>query len=156
MAMIQFECPEAKIADALDAIRLFAIGKPHLFTPLPLPASPKEAAEFEQRAQEIAKAIRPRVSQTVRLEALRLVLLGGDTFYDQQGEADPALRNATGALSKALRKFSIWDSPLDLLCERRRETVPSGPYKGRYQGTRYIPTRLGKRVREILQEQKIL
>lgn len=156
MHTIQFECPEAKVAEALDMIAAFAVGKPQLYAKLALPVSPAKEAGFEKLAQEIAKTIRPRASQTVRLEVLRLVLFGGDTFYDQKGEADPALRNATGALSKALRKFSIWDSPLDLLCERRRETVPSGPYKGRYQGTRYIPTRLGKRVREILQEQKIL
>lgn len=156
MVMIQFECADAKVADAIDAIGPFAIGKPLLFATQPLPASPKKDAEFEKLAQDVARAVRPRANQTVRLDALKLVLFGGDTFRNQQGEADPGLRNATGALSKALRKFSPWDSPLDILCERRRETVPNGPFKGMYQGTRYIPTRLGKRVRAILHEQKIL
>ena len=89
----------------------------------------------------------------MRLETLEFVLNRGDTWLDQNGEPDPALRNATGALSKALRKFAPYEeSPLDILCTRQRHTVPSGPYKGRYQGTRYIPTKLGMRVKEILQE----
>ena len=150
--LIQFECKDELVAEVIDAVTSMSIGKPKLFVSQPLPESPKKAVEFEELAQAIAKAVRPRANQSMRAETLRLVLRGGDTFFDQKGEPDPALRNATGALSKALRKFSMWDSPLDLICERIREVFPKGPAKGQYQGTRYVPTRLGKRVREILEE----
>lgn len=150
--MIQFECKEGMIVQAIDALSPMMIGKPQIFAAQPIPPSPKKALEFEELAQRIAKAIAPRANQPMRAETLRLVLTGGDTFWDQKGESDPALRNATGALSKALRRFSMWDSPLDLICTRVREVIPNGPFKGKYQGTRYVPTSLGKRVHEILKE----
>lgn len=150
--MIQFECKDGMIREAIDALSPMMIGKPQIFVAQPLPSSPKKALEFEDFAQRVAKTVAPRANQPMRAETLRLVLGGGDTFWDQKGEPDPALRNATGALSKALRRFSMWDSPLDLICTRAREVVPNGPYKGKYQGTRYIPTTLGKRVRQILEE----
>jgi hypothetical protein len=56
-----------------------------------------------------------------------------------------------------LRKFAPYEeSPLDILCERRRMVFSRGPAKGQYQGTRYIPTRMGNRVREILSEAGVL
>jgi hypothetical protein len=149
--IIQFQCKEGMIAEAIDAVSSMMIGKPQLFAAQPLPPSPKKLLEFEELAQRVAKAIKPRANQPMRAETLKLVLGGGDTFWNQKGEADPALRNATGALSKALRPFSMWDSPLDLICSRVREVVAKGPFKGKYQGTRYVPTKLGKRVREILE-----
>lgn len=156
MRIIQIECEDAKVVEVLEAIKSCS-RNPRIFAPQPLPRLPSADREFEARAVAIAEAITPRPNQAMRLETLKLILNGGDTWFDQQGEPDPALRNATGALSKALRRFAPYEeSPLDILCERRREMVPAGPYKGRYQGTRYVPTRLGKRVREILRERGIL
>lgn len=154
--IIQVECDEGKVVEILEAIK--SLGKnPKIFSTAPLPKLPSAQKEFEARAQSIAKAIKPRPNQTMRLETLEFVLNGGDTWRDQKGESDPALRNATGALSKALRRFAPYsESPLEILCDRRRETIAKGPFKGRYQGTRYVPTMLGKRVREILQEWGIL
>jgi hypothetical protein len=154
--LIQIECDTDKVVAILEATKSFA-RTAKLFSQAPLPDLPSERAKFEERALAIAKWIRPRPNQAMRLETLEFVLNGGDTWLDQHGEADPALRNATGALSKALRRFAPFEeSPLEILCERRRQTIGSGPYKGRYQGTRYVPTRLGKRVREILQEWGVL
>jgi hypothetical protein len=156
LVVLQVECDQERLTEVLEALQSLT-RNPKIFLPGNLPDLPSAKREFEARALAIAKAIKPRPNQRMRQETLEFVLGGGDTRIDQQGEPDPALRNATGALSKALRRFAPWDeSPLEILCERRRETVPSGPYKGRYQGTRYIPTRLGKRVREILQEWGIL
>jgi hypothetical protein len=156
MVVIQVECVEERVAEVLEALKS-RTRNPKLFLPRRLPELPSVKREFEARAQAIARAIRPRPNQAMRQETLEFVLGGNDTWFDQQGEPDPALRNATGALSKALRPFAPWEeSPLEILCDRRRETVPSGPYKGRYQGTRYVPTPLGKRVREILQEWGVL
>lgn len=148
---VQFECDEQCVADAIDAVRRFIRGKPRIYEARALPDSPERAKEFEARAQAIAKAIKPREGQKMRRETLLLVLSGGDTWFDQGGDPDPALRNATGALSKALRQFEPYTpSPLDILAERQRETFEDGLYKGRYRGTRYRPTRLGQRVLEIL------
>lgn len=156
MVVIQIECEKHRIVEVLEAVKPLSRNA-KIFSLEPLPKLPSAQKEFEARALAIAHAIKPRPNQLMRLETLEFVLKGGDTWLDQNGEPDPALRNATGALSKALRPFAPWDdSPLEILCERRRVTIASGPYKGRYQGTRYVPTRLGGRVREILQELGIL
>lgn len=156
MATIQIECEDEKIVEVLEAIKSLS-RNPKIFSLMPRPKLPSAQKEFEARALAIAKAIKPRPNQAMRLETLEFVLNGHDTWFAQNGDPDPALRNGTGALSKALRPFDRWaESPLEILCERRRETVATGPYKGRYQGTRYVPTRLGVRVREILQEWGIL
>lgn len=123
--------------------------------PKALPTPPSPEAVSEELAQAIAEAIRPTAKQTMRLEALRAALKGYDSFMDQQGSADPAMRNALVALSKALRPFSIWDSPLDLLATRERRLVKDGPYKGQYESTVYRPTPLGQRVRKILEEKGV-
>jgi hypothetical protein len=154
--MIQIECSDDRVVEILEVIKSLSRNA-KIFSPEPVPSLPSDQEAFETRAWAIAKAIKPRPNQPMRSETLERVLCGGDTWFDQQGEFDPALRNATGALSKALRPFAPWtDSPLEILCERRRETIASGAEKGRYQGTRYVPTRLGQRVREILQEWGIL
>jgi hypothetical protein len=156
MIVIQVECEEERVTEILEAVKSLA-RNPRIFVPQRVPQLPSTKRAFEARAQQIAMAIRPRPNQPMRREILEFVLSGSDTWSDQGGEPEPALRNATGALSKALRPFAPWDeSPLEILCDRHRETVPSGPYKGRYQGTRYIPTPLGRRVREILQEWGVL
>lgn len=154
MTMIQFECRRDKELDILEALKPFSVQQLRLFSSLPKPPLPSDSKDFENKAQAIAKSIRPRPGQIMRRETLNTVLSGGDTFWDQDGKPDPALRNATGALSKALRKFAPFaESPLEILCERRREVFPSGSNKGEYKGTRYTVTRLGARVREILAAQ---
>ena len=151
--MVQFECEETKLTDALDRLRELGVGRLTVYAAEALPASPMLAKQFETRAQAIAKAIQPRQGQDLRRETLQLVLSGSDTFFGQHGEPDPALRNATGALSKALRRFAPYDeSPLDILVRRTREVWTDAPLKGQYRGTRYTPTNLGVRVREILLE----
>jgi hypothetical protein len=153
MATVLFDISDEKLINALDSIRSFGPANLRIFTERPIPASPMREAELQQLAHKIALAIAPRPEQHARREALRLVLEGGDTFWSLGGEADPALRNATGAISKSLRRFDPYAaSPLDLLCERRREVFSNGPAKGNYKGVRYIPTALGKRVLQKLKE----
>lgn len=153
MTTIQFDVPDDRLIEVLDTIRAFNPVKLRIFAEKPIPPSPMREAELQQLAHKIALAIAPRPEQHVRRDALRIVLGGGDTFSSQEGEADSALRNATGAISKSLRRFDPYaESPLDLLCERRREVFSRGPGKGTYKGMRYIPTALGKRVRQKLKE----
>lgn len=153
MATVQFDMSDDRLVDCLDAIRSFHPSRLRIFAEQPIPPSPMREAELQQLAHKIALAIAPRPEQLARREALRLVLEGGDTFSSQEGEADPALRNATGAISKSLRRFDPFAaSPLDLLCERRREVFSRGPSKGSYKGMRYIPTALGTRVLQKLRE----
>lgn len=152
--MIQFECLDDRIVEALEAIKGIAVGQTtKIWTRLAIPNLPSDEKAFEERAQAIAGAIKPRPNQKMRLEALRYVFNESNTFWAQQGEPDPALRNATGALSKALRRFApYYDSPMEIICERRREIHSGGPLKGTYQGIQYVLTKLGKRVRDILKE----
>lgn len=153
MVTVQFEISDEKLVDALDIIRPFSPANLRIFSEKPVPPSPMREAELQQLAHKIALAIAPRPEQQARRDALRLVLEGGDTFFSQEGEADPALRNATGAISKSLRRFDPYAlSPLDLLCERRREVFSRGPAKGTYKGMRYIPTALGQRVLQKLKD----
>ena len=156
MVIIQIECEDAQVVEVLEAIKAHS-RNPKIFAPIARPNLPSVEREFETRALAIANAIKPRPNQPMRLETLEFVLNSGDTWSHPMDTPDQALRNATGALSKALRRFAPFEeSPLEILCERRREVVPSGPYKGRYQSTHYIPTKLGKRVREILEEKGVL
>jgi hypothetical protein len=153
VATVQFDISDDKLVDVLDTIRRFGPGGLRIFSARPVPPSPMREAELQQLAHKIALAIAPRPEQQARRAALRLVLEGGSTFASQDGEADPALRNATGAISKSLRRFDPYAaSPLDLLCERRREVFSRGPAKGNYKGMRYIPTALGQRVLRKLKD----
>ena len=153
MATVQFDLTDDQLHEVLDAIRPFNPSKLRIFAEKPIPASPMHEAQLQQRAHKIALAIAPRPDQHARRDALRLVLEGGNTFTSQEGEADPALRNATGAISKSLRKFDPYaQSPLDLLCERRRIVFARGPDKGTYKGMQYVPTALGRRVLQKLRE----
>lgn len=116
------------------------------------PPSPSEASNsaLKQLAKEVATLIAPKPSQAMRHDALRMALIGGDTFYDQEGEPDPAFRNALGALSKAMRPlFKLDSSPIDRIAVRKKHFDKDGIYLG----TRYHPTELGRAVREILSEQ---
>ncbi|TMJ20177.1 MAG: hypothetical protein E6G92_10615 [Alphaproteobacteria bacterium] len=156
MKIVQLECEDGKHIEILEAVKGLSRNA-KVFQIEKVPDLPSAEREFEDRAQAIAKWIRPRSNQPMRLETLEFVLNGGNTWFDQNGESDPALRNATGALSKALRKFAPWqESPLEILCDRQRVMVSNGPFKGRYQGTRYSPTPLGRRVRDILTEWGVL
>jgi hypothetical protein len=158
MVMIQFECANDKIVDALEALKGIASGQTtKIWTPMKIPVLAADLQAFEQKAQAIAAAIKPRPNQKMRAEALRYVFNESNTYWAQQGDPDPALRNATGALSKALRRFAPYhESPLDIVCERRREVFDKGPMKGTYQGVQYVLTKLGKRVRDILKELGII
>ncbi|PII39423.1 hypothetical protein T190_05555 [Sinorhizobium meliloti CCBAU 01290] len=82
----------------------------------------------------------------MRREALQKLLKGHDTFMDQGGVSDPALRNAMGAISKALRSVFGHDQAI------RRLAVPRKTFMAdkSYQGTIYDVTPLGRRVRELL------
>lgn len=107
-------------------------------------------AEFEALAEQIAGAIRPTAKQPMRKEALYMALFGGETLHDQHGESDPSLRNALGALSKALRPIFKFDaSPIDNIAQRKKYFGN----EGHYLGTKYQPTKLGVRVRDILRAQ---
>jgi hypothetical protein len=157
VTMIQFECNRDQEIDILEVLKRFSVQSLKMYSSLPKPPLPSDSADFENRAQMIAKTIQPRPGQTMRRDALITVLRGSETFWDQSAEPDPALRNATGALSKALRKFAPFaESPLEILCDRRREVFSKGPMKGQYKGTRYVLTRLGNRVKEILIEKAII
>ncbi|MEZ5742299.1 MAG: hypothetical protein R3D89_00875 [Sphingomonadaceae bacterium] len=156
---MQFEVSETKLAAALDALRPFGVLRPKVFQPMPLPLSPVSEAEFERKAQTIATEIAPRPHHIGRADAIRLVLGGGDTFTAQQGEANPAIRNAIGSLSKVLRRFDRFaESPLEIICDRKREVFAKGDAhgEGQYKGIRYVPNRLGERVLQILEERGAL
>ena len=134
----------------LRAVRpLVAEDRIEFFAPAVMPGLADEEKKIESLAQEIANAIRPTAKQPMRPEALRVALKGWDTFWDQKGEADPALRNALGALSKAMRPIFPYDaSPIDRLATRTKKFDDK---TGHYLGTVYRPTALGNRVREILE-----
>lgn len=129
-----------------DQVELF---EPHKFASL----TDADDEEFEQTAQKLAKLIRPTARQPMRSEALNAALFGFDTLHDQRGNDDPSLRNALGALSKAMRPMFPNDpSPIDRLATRRKYFRDDG----RYLGTIYTPTKLGVRVKEILEAMNAL
>jgi hypothetical protein len=105
MVVIQIECDADRVPEILEALKSRS-RNPKIFSPQRVPELPSANREFEARARAIAKRIRPRPNQVMRQETLEFVLGGGNTWFDQRGEPDPALRNATGALSKALRPFA--------------------------------------------------
>jgi hypothetical protein len=118
-----------------------------VFQELP-PAAPQTGGNaLDELATKIATAIRPNARQSMRQEALRAALGGWDTFWDQEGTPDPALRNAFGAISKAMRAVFPHDaSPIDRIVIRRKRFDKDGAYLG----TSYHQTQLGLRVRDIL------
>lgn len=153
--MIQIRPAKGAVDPILKAISsLVAEGQVELFEVQELPKpTDEEDSELESTALEIAKLIRPTARQPMRAEALQVVLGGWDTFWDQKGEPDPSLRNALGAVSKAMRPiFPFESSPIDRLATRRKHFGDHGGYLG----TIYTPTKLGKRVKEILEAEKAL
>lgn len=116
-----------------------------LYGSLPLP-EPSTDDKLEELAKKVVLAVRPKPTQPMRREALQKLLKGHDTFMDQGGVSDPALRNAMGAISKALRSVFGHDQAI------RRLAVPRKTFMAdkSYQGTIYDVTPLGRRVRELL------
>ncbi|MBB5698511.1 hypothetical protein [Sphingomonas yantingensis] len=145
------ELREEAAAAAINAIAPFLIGQPKLFAAQPTPDSQVPEYELKEFAQKIAAHIAPKGNQPARLKALQVVFTGHDTFLNQGGEPDSDLRNAVSALSRSLRVFTASSSPLDILCTRIKEYFLEGPYKGKYRGTYYRPTKLGEYVYQILQ-----
>lgn len=153
MTVVQFDVCDDRLVDLLDAIRRYAPSRLRVFRETPRPQSPRQETELQRLAGQIARAITPKSDSPNQVAALRLVLEGGDTFTLQEGEPDPGLRNAIGGLSKKLRRFDRFaESPVELLCERRREVFSRGQAKGIYKGMRYIPNALAGRVLKILRD----
>lgn len=119
-----------------------------------LPKATLNQVAVDALAEAIVERVQPTARQPMRREALRAALTGWDTFIDQNGAADPNLRNAFGALSKALKPlFPGEASPIDRLVVRRKRFNPKD---GRYLGTVYEPTPLGLAVKAILKKLKAI
>ena len=118
-----------------------------LYGAVELPNVQNDADELTKIAQKIVEAVRPQPKQYLRKEALQKVLRGHDTFMDQRGESDPVLRNAVGAISKALKV--VFPNEKGAV---RRLAVPKKTFfaDGSYRGTEYVVTPLGDRVRDLL------
>lgn len=120
-----------------------------LFQAVELPQEEEMTSEFEELAKKAADAVRPKPTQPIRKEILSKMLNGHDTFVNQGGDPDPALRNGVGAISKALKSVFPHDQAV------RRLAIPKKTFfeDGTYKGTVYLLTPLGKRVREILTDE---
>lgn len=152
MTMLLVEISDQSLKGALDALAPFVSPENiKLFDPVPLPAV-QDDDELKQLAQSVVAAVRPKPSQPLRKEALRKLLGGHDTFSDQRGEPDPALRNAMGAISKALKSVFFHDQAVHRLAVPRKTHFADGSYRG----TVYDLTPLGELVRELLKAEKAI
>lgn len=152
MTMLLVEISDQSLKGALDALAPFVSPENiKLFDPVPLPAV-QDDDELRQLAQSVVAAVRPRPSQPLRKEALRKLLGGHDTFSDQRAEPDPALRNAMGAISKALKSVFFHDQAVHRLAVPRKTHFADGSYRG----TVYDLTPLGELVRELLKAEKAI
>lgn len=152
MTMLLVEISDQSLKGALDALAPFVSPENiKLFDPIPLPAV-QDDDELKQLAQSVVAAVRPKPSQPLRKEALRKLLGGHDTFSDQRGEPDPALRNAMGAISKALKSVFFHDQAVHRLAVPRKTHFADGSYRG----TVYDLTPLGELVRELLKAEKAI
>ena len=122
-----------------------------LFKSVALPIDQGED-ELTKLAQKVVEAVRPKPTQPLRKEALRKLLSGHDTFANQGGEADPALRNAMGAISKALKSVFAHDHAMRRLAVPKKTHFPDGSYRG----TIYSITPLGARVRDLLKAEQAI
>jgi hypothetical protein len=150
MITLNIEIAEQHLKAALGALAPFAPPESiKLYQQIPCPGGENDQEEH-QFAQIVAKAIRPQPNQPMRKEALQKLLGGHDTFTDQKGEPDPALRNAMGAISKALKSVFSHDKAI------QRLAIPKKTYfdDGHYMGTIYLLTPLGAKVRDILKAEK--
>ncbi|EJN13541.1 hypothetical protein PMI42_03114 [Bradyrhizobium sp. YR681] len=142
---------DQSIRGVLDALAPFVAPENiKLFDPVSLPVV--QTDELTELAQSVAAAVRPKPSQPFRKEALRKLLGGHDTFGDQRGEPDPALRNAIGAISKALKSVFFHDQAVHRLAAPKKTYFPDGSYRG----TVYVVTPLGERVRDLLKAEKAI
>jgi hypothetical protein len=154
MNLITIRATDEATASILSALsNLVGSSDIEVFAACPSPPPALHPAEKTTLALVISDAIRPSGKQTMRLEALRMALNGWDTFSNQKGEGDPALRNAMGALSKALRPFFPNDkSPIKRISSRTKRFDEDG----NYLGTRYSPTSLGIQIRDILKNDGVM
>ncbi len=152
MPLLIAEISDQSLKGALKALAPFvAPEKLKLFSPVALPED-QSADELTQLAQKVVEAVRPKPTQPLRKEALQKLLSGHDTFSNQGGEADPALRNAMGAISKALRTVFAHDHAVRRLAVPKKTHFPDGTYRG----TAYSITPLGARVRDLLKAEKAI
>ncbi|CAK7260911.1 MULTISPECIES: hypothetical protein [Shinella] len=152
MPLLIAEVPEQSLKGALKALAPFVPPENlKLFSAL-APPEDESDDELTQLAQKVVEAVRPKPTQPLRKEALRKLLGGHDTFTNQGGEADPVLRNAMGAISKALRTVFAHDQAVRRLAIPKKTQFPDGTYRG----TVYSVTPLGARVRDLLKAEKAI
>ncbi len=152
MTMLLAEIPDQSVKGVLDALAPFIAPESiKLFDPVPLPPVQNDD-DLTQLAQSVVAAVRPKPTQPLRKEALRKLLGGHDTFSDQRGEPDPALRNAMGAISKALKSVFFHDQAVHRLAVPKKTHFPDGTYRG----TVYVVTPLGALVRDLLKAEKAI
>jgi hypothetical protein len=154
MLFLTAHVPESAIKAVLQALTAFVppngISLFKLVVPTP---DDEEDSALHQLALKVANVVRPKPNQSMRVEALRALLSGHyDTWWNQGGESDPALRNAIGAISKALKAVFDHDHPVKRLAVPKKNYFPSGEYKG----TTYLVTPLGERVRHLLVAEGVL
>lgn len=150
---MHIDLEEQVVPDILNAILKFVPAKQiKLFEPRDLPKLKKEDTKvFEALAHKVADTVAPTGRQIMRKQALAAACLRYDSLMDQQGDPDPSMRNALGALSRALREIFPHDaSPIDRLATRTKRFDENGTYLA----TVYTPTKLGRRVWEILKARK--
>jgi hypothetical protein len=152
LALLLAEIPDQSVKCALDALSPFVPPESiKLFAALPLPPAQNDD-ELKELAKTVVAAVRPKPTQPLRKEALQKLLRGHDTFFDQQGEPDPALRNAMGAISKALKSVFFHDQAVQRLAVPKKTHFSDG----KYRGTVYVVTPLGALVRDLLRAEKAI
>lgn len=152
MLFLTANVPESAIKAVLHALTPFVPPNDiSLFKAVPTPEN-KDDSALHQLAIKVVQMVRPKPNQSMRPKALNALLGGHDTFWNQHGEADPALRNAIGAVSKALKMMFDHDHPVQRLAVPKKNYFPDGTYKG----TTYLITPLGKYVRQILESEGVL
>ena len=152
MFLLIAHVPKSATKAVLQALTPFVpLDSISLFEAVPTPEDEDHSA-LHQLALKVVDVVRPKPNQSMRLEALRALLGGHDTWWKQGGESDPALRNAIGAVSKALKIMFDHDHPVRRLAVPKKIYFPDGEYKG----TTYLITSLGQCVRGILESEGVL
>ena len=152
MVMVTFEIDKANVMSLIAALSQYVAPENiNLYEKMPLPQQVDDDKE-QELVSKIVQAIKPKPNQIMRVEALQAVLNGHDTFWDQEGESDYALRAAIAALSKALRKIFAHDKAIQRLAVPKKNWFDDGSYKG----TTYTITPLGEKVRTELLEAGII
>ncbi|MBY5517840.1 hypothetical protein [Rhizobium leguminosarum] len=146
MMLLTIKFAPSSLAAVLKAIEaVVPSSQIEVYEPAPIPKAPTDDG-LDELAKKVVVAIRPKPTQPMRREALQKLARGHDTFFDQGGVPDAALRNAMGAISKALRSVFEHDQAI------RRLAIPRKTFMAdkSYQGTVYDVTPLGARVFELL------